>query len=975
MKLKKLLSAGLASVMLFSASILPTATAADMPFDDVKENDWFHGAVQFVYDNGIMKGVDDGVFSPNGNLTRAEFVTILCRMSNGVEKVTDTFTDVPAGEWYAGYIGWGADTGVVNGYEDHTFKPNAPMSRQEMAAAMVRYIDYRGINLPRETGAPYVFTDDESIDEWAEDYIDVLRISGIVAGDQDVNYKPQNNISRAEAATIIQRLYGVIDKAWQGYIPDPEKDGFAVYGANYLYNAGFAVQGGMGTAIYEDKNPYPSIYPYADKRSAELSYEPADSFGFSPSAAVADLRKMPVVKICYSYAGAAEPASLTAYLSNRTAMDVTYTKADLSFVKGADDAGWTTATCDLSTSIGEDLYFGTNSGSNVHIMFQPYEGMAGKDAKFLLRYIALFPDAESAEKFSSADYSDYLKNYFLYSSVVVSDVKDNVLEKYLGEIRDRIAEIKNSPSTITPADIEAAGGKCYYVSSINGNDANDGTSPDKAWKSINSLFYTKGPVTLCYAKAGDGVFFERGSEFYPSTYYKHSVSTLPAEDGVTYGAYGDAGKPKPAFYGSFDFGGGTGSWQTTAWKNIFVCDLTKLFPEDKQNFARQDGEIGNIIFNEGEFMGVHVFPEDQSDPFGEGKTTVDMDMQGNCKEYFKSGGTTCKDPGDALRNDLEFIHDLKEGKVYLRCEAGDPSTVFDRIDLCRRMNIVRAAEDARYDNLRVLYSGYVGLDIGDGNIATWCEAGYCGGDSSSVGTGIGGYGGCSSVVIDNCYIHDIEDGPMGFQYTNNAIEPDKYPELNGVVCTNNVIIAAADLVELFSTLRVAGEDGLGVNKIRNAVVTGNYAAYLGYGYPRSVENGMGKDSGDGLALHNWYYGEMVDCEFSDNTMVACQGAIIGAHVASDGNPRGWNMHDNTYVLNPEMCSYLRGTDGVTYTNLFKSFYASYQMPYTERYLRYLGSIGMDTRSEFYAYHSMTEGERAGAYVTNGYHVEHGDKPI
>ncbi len=208
---------------------------------------------------------------------------------------------------------------------------------------------------------------------------------------------------------------------------------------------------------------------------------------------------------------------------------------------------------------------------------------------------------------------------------------------------------------------------------------------------------------------------------------------------------------------------------------------------------------------------------------------------------------------------------------------------------------------------------------------------------------------------------------MGTQDTSNYAETGeaKMKSLNGVVCRDNVIIAAQNLVELFYTHIVPSEDGLGRNKITNAVVTGNYAAYLGYGYPNIVDNDT-----EGLALHNWFYGEMVNCVFADNTMVYCEGSIIGAHVGSDSNPRGWYMYGNTYVLNPDLCAMLRGKDGVTYTNLEKSFYGAYKMSYTERSVTHLASIGIDSDSEFYRFDYMTEGEKLGAYVTTGWRVEH-----
>ena len=361
--------------------------------------------------------------------------------------------------------------------------------------------------------------------------------------------------------------------------------------------------------------------------------------------------------------------------------------------------------------------------------------------------------------------------------------------------------------------------------------------------------------------------------------------------------------------------------------------------------------------------------ENSDDPpatFGEGIMTVDKLSQTTYDECFESGGTTCLDPGDALRHNLEFIHDYKGGKVYLRCKWGDPDDVFDRIDVCRNCNICFAEKNVNIDNLRFLYSGYICVDLGNGGgRITWCEAGYAGGNTMSVGTGIGGYGACDSIYINNCYVHDIEDGPIGTQFTGDF----EGMELNNVVCTDNVITTGKDLIELFSTKRVEGEDGLGKNKIRNAVVSGNIAAYLGYGYAGVCEGYC-----EGLAVHNWYYGEMVDCELYNNLMICSNGAIIGAHVASDGNPRGWFMHDNMYVLNPKLCGYLQGTDGVTYTNLKKSFYSSYKSPYTDRYIKYFTSIGIDTGSTFFSYDEASDAELNGYYFTSSWYIERGITP-
>lgn len=968
-----MLSALLASSMIALPSFMP-AKAAQMSFGDVDESGWYYEAVKFVYDKGIMNGVDENIFSPNGSLTRAEFVTILCRMSGGEEKVTNSFTDVSPDAWYAGYVGWGADEGVVNGYEDKTFKPNAPMSRQEMAAALIRYIDASGINLPRENTAPYEFNDNDDIDEWAIDYVDVLRTSGISGGDDGVNYKPQSDISRAETATIIQRLYDIKEKAWQGYLPNAEKDEYAVYGANYLYWSGNYVQGGLGTDIITDSYKYPSLAAFADSRAAAQSYEPADSTGFSASASFTNIKEYPYMKICYSYIGADGHEKLTSYVSNRPGSEPSYAKHDLVLENAESDEGFMTAIADLSSAAAKfnDNCDGTTA-NNIHVMFEPFDGGQSENARFLIRYIAFFSDREAAEGFKSESLSDYLNDYFLYTNLFYEKATDSVTASYRQEILNRIKEIKNSPSSLTPEEIEASGGKCYYISSVNGNDSNSGESPDQAWKSIAAMYYQKGPVTLCHARKGDGVFFERGSVFYPLEYHNHIKSTLTAEIGVSYGAYGTG--EKPLFLGSIDLGGGAGEWKETEWEDVYVFDQIDDGSHG-ENFIKEDADIGAIIINNGELMGVRVFPSDKEEPFGEGKTTKYMGQRGNCREYYISGGTSCENPGDALRNNLEFIDDYAEGKLYLRCEDGNPGECFDRIDIAAKTNIIYGAKDTRFDNIAVKYTSYVGISLGTGNtVVTNCEAGYCGGSETSVGTGIGGYGECDSIVIDNCYIHDVEDGSMGTQYTGEEVV-----HLDNVVCTNNVILTSQNLIELFGQSGVLDDEGREANKIRHARVTGNYAAYLGYGYPRSVGDGdVPGCECEGLGIHNWYMGEILDCVLENNVFFNCSGSITGTFIGTDSSGiRGWSLRNNTYILNPEVCSWMRTTDGIKYNMNFagtfgySQFLATYRIPYSYRYLAYTASLGIDPSGKYYYTDETTAAEKFGTFVMNGYHFENGD---
>jgi len=128
---------------LFSVSAL----AASHPFTDVPAGEWFAPYVAYVYEEGIMQGTTATTFAPNANFSRAQVVATLFRIYNerraNAEDPTETdFTDVPEDEWYAPYIAWAVENEITTGNPDGTFAPNAPVSRQQFATFMFRYATY-----------------------------------------------------------------------------------------------------------------------------------------------------------------------------------------------------------------------------------------------------------------------------------------------------------------------------------------------------------------------------------------------------------------------------------------------------------------------------------------------------------------------------------------------------------------------------------------------------------------------------------------------------------------------------------------------------------------------------------------------------------------------------------------------------------------------------------------------------------------
>lgn len=183
-----------------------------MSFKDVKAKNWFYSPVRAVWEEGIMKGMSETTFAPNGKMTRAELVTILYRLADAPdENYADNliFKDVKKTAWYADYLGWAVKEGLVNGYWDNTFRPNAPVLRQELAKLFSAFIDYAGYEI---SGNALIesFADAAKHPEWAKAYIEDLRVLGLIGGDQAGKFNPQSTATRAEVAAIITRLLSAV---------------------------------------------------------------------------------------------------------------------------------------------------------------------------------------------------------------------------------------------------------------------------------------------------------------------------------------------------------------------------------------------------------------------------------------------------------------------------------------------------------------------------------------------------------------------------------------------------------------------------------------------------------------------------------------------------------------------------------------------------------------------------------------------
>lgn len=187
-------------------------TISSGTFTDVKSDDWFSGAIEFVHKKNLMKGVSDNEFAPNENLSRAMIVTILYRMENEPSASFNKFGDVNADEWYGAAVAWASENGIVNGVSENEFAPNDNLTREQMAAIIYRYIKFKGkdVSVGENTNI-LSYTDAESVSEYAVEAICYAVGSGLMKGDSETTLNPSGTATRAETATIIMRLFGIME--------------------------------------------------------------------------------------------------------------------------------------------------------------------------------------------------------------------------------------------------------------------------------------------------------------------------------------------------------------------------------------------------------------------------------------------------------------------------------------------------------------------------------------------------------------------------------------------------------------------------------------------------------------------------------------------------------------------------------------------------------------------------------------------
>lgn len=450
-------------------------------------------------------------------------------------------------------------------------------------------------------------------------------------------------------------------------------------------------------------------------------------------------------------------------------------------------------------------------------------------------------------------------------------------KKILDEIDNlatkRKAEILNSPDTVEIS------GSTYYVSA-NGNDENDGRSPESAWKTL-------GKVSSFQFEPGDGVRFKRGDTF------RGFINTRP---GVTYAAYGNGKKPELL------------SWD----KNLAEESLWSLY-DGEHNIWKLNETIldcGTLVFNCGEkhsrklipsyINGKFVCRDDETKLFD-----VSAEMTENLDIFcrYESVLTTRESKGQTFP--IPEMNDNSLGDLYLRCDEGNPGKVFNSIEgvTRRAMFYVRDNKNVHIDNLCIKYVGIHSVAAGGKSVVglkvTNCEIGWGGGTVqhylgtdpnypqggrgtvTRFGNGVEIYGGCDDYEVSDCYIYQIYDAAMTHQITTfgNKVEMKNVRYLNNLV--ENCVYSIEYFLEKNCGDTESFMDGI--------EISGNILRYSGYGWGQQRHN-----TDTPAHIKGWSY-ENTAKNYSVHDNIFDRAAYRMLHLVAKKDESCPKMYGNTYI--------------------------------------------------------------------------------
>lgn len=194
-----------ASAVTVEAVFAEEGTVSELPFEDVKVEQWFYDAVKYVYDNEMMNGVSATEFAPDASLTRGTIARVLFNLEGAASGAAATFDDVPADAWFADAVNWAAANDIVTGYGDGTFGPDNNITREQMATILYRYAQFKGYDVSVK-GDLSAFTDGADVSEWAKDALSWCVGVKLINGRDNGTVDALGTATRAEIAQIFMNF-------------------------------------------------------------------------------------------------------------------------------------------------------------------------------------------------------------------------------------------------------------------------------------------------------------------------------------------------------------------------------------------------------------------------------------------------------------------------------------------------------------------------------------------------------------------------------------------------------------------------------------------------------------------------------------------------------------------------------------------------------------------------------------------------
>ncbi len=348
------------------------------------------------------------------------------------------------------------------------------------------------------------------------------------------------------------------------------------------------------------------------------------------------------------------------------------------------------------------------------------------------------------------------KKAFLDKNELLQKAPDDIIEKLEAEFDKRKNAILNTESKWELG----AGGFIRYISMSEGDDNNDGLSPETAWKTIDKLHAAQKLMTV---RPGDVVLFKRGDEWH---------AKLKCATGVTFSAYGEG--PKPRILGSTE-ADSPDQWLETDIPNIYKFHKRVSVKRPAGNNFRCVGDVGNIVFNDGECYGMRVIKDINSNiTLHAGSNHL---VSNGIKQWlfppreFTDYKDLAKIADDIPEADLIYYEDIETGELFIYSREGNPGKRFWSVELCTHENAVHAYSNVTLDNLCIKFTGSHGVGAGSSANLTVrnCEIGWIGGSIQYItanggvvryGNAVEIYGKANGFYVYNNYMYQCFDcGP------------------------------------------------------------------------------------------------------------------------------------------------------------------------------------------------------------------------